>query len=657
MSKEFQVKKFEAHEFRIAPYPIEPPKDWEPSKNFPFCCDFHKDVVKKTEEFIEVCKKDKYIFQTNSDLTYLVKKITYQLSYCEEIISQFKDDEDWFLAITDYFEYSILSFGHPGYGNNQFISFLKHYIQNTKAKIDIRKRKKLVEWLENCINPKVNYKSADLNVLNDIYQKWIGTFPFELTYFHEIKEQLLNKKPFVSEVLNTNRYNGFTTFKVHTEESMVQYLFSLTKSILLSVNSVVLAKKVPIKDLYHRQIDLICSEREVKNKALLKSYNLKEREYIVTIQQWLQDEIAFFDQLKKLENDYTEKPTDSLSNFDLSSIFPEPETFMEKDIQKIEAYLDSWVHQSVDLNLWLEFKNIDFLTYIDELELSEEELEEIHNLQYKLFKAAVKNVVDNLISKVERLSDEKKKTNLITLHKTTLTDFFHHGNFSIGTLTNLSCIRPIRSDDNYLSDVLKAFAEITQMYFDSKNFLLAVPGTFLEHPFFYADVMYDYLNFLENGNINNEKNSIANPPQSIPTLKKNKKKPLQKTISFKVKKDKIELVKNLIRVLHKEIHLVNEEKCTIEDFIEILTSTHIDHQKEIHFACYNNQIAYIIDNLRRAKLFDNLTFASFVNSQIFHSRNLNLLKGNILSSSLEQNPNFASKHDIDNIFEKKSRIH
>lgn len=657
MSKEFQVKKFEAHEFRIAPYPIEPPKDWEPSKNFPFCCDFHKNVVEQSKEFVENCKKDKYIFQSDPDLTYLVKKIVYQLSYCEEIISQFINDKDWFLAITDYFEHSIYSFGHPGYGNNIFIAYLKYYILNTRTKIDIRKRKKLVAWLENTINPKVKHKGADLNLLNAIYQKWLQTFPFDFPYFHKAKELLSKKKPFVTEVLNTNRYTGYTTFKVHTEESMIQFVFGLTKTILASINSADSVSKGEITDLYRRQFDLLCKERELKSNALLKSYNLKEREYLATIQEWLQDEITFFDQLKKLENDHAVKKAHTFSNFDLGSIFPEPESFVEKDIQKIEAYLDSWVHQTVDLGSWLEFRNIDFLSYIDDLELHEDELDAINNLQYKLFKEAVKNVVDSLISVVERLEDKSRRTNLIALHKTTLTEIFIRGNLSKGTITNLSTIRSIRSDDSYLSKVLKAYSDVTRLHFDRNNCLLVVPGSFIEHPFFYAAVMYDYLQFLENENISNERNSIVNPIQSIPTIKKNNKKPLEKTISFKVKKDKIEIVKTLLKELHKEIHLVNEDKCVIDDFIEILTSMHIDHQKNIHFACYNNQIAYIIDRLRSAKLFENLTYASFVDSQIFYSRNLTQLKNNILSSSLKQNPNFASKHEIDIIFEKNLRIH
>jgi hypothetical protein len=532
---------------------------------------------------------------------------------------------------------------------------LLFYIKNTNTKISNSKRKKLTDWIDNLSNPKIKHKGADLIVLNEIYKKWLNTFPFNLPYFSKCKDILEKKKPFVTEILNTNRFTGATTFKVHSEDSMVAYLFNLTKTILSLINSADLVRQGKITDYGGRQLDLILNERDVKRKTLFNAFNQKEKEYIVTIQQWLADEIDFFDKLEKLEVSYKENQNVSspIQNLitSLNQNIKDPKELFVVDEEKINDYLDSWVNLEVDLDLWLQYRNIDFISYIEALDLEETIIEEIESLQIKLFKQAVKNIVDGLVSQFEKLDDNRKQS-LINLHKTTLTEFFLRGNLSKGIITNLSAIRTIRSNNNYFSAVLKAFSEVSKLNFNKRYYILSIPDSFIEHPFFFASVMFDYMSFLDLESKQTKKKNEDGITQSSLNLAIKKKKLEKKDEKFGSRYIKHDSIKNILFELHREIEIVDEEHCSIHDLIDVFLDKEPTHSKKIHLKCYNNQFAFIINQFKYHKFFKNLNPATIGRSKKFISKEGTNFSAQLFYSSKNQNKFSKEEDTISSIFKK-----
>jgi hypothetical protein len=448
LSHDSPFLKLNADEFRFSHQDIPAPAGWEPPENFPECCEFHKGAVNGTKNFLEkfpfCCDSHKEFAERfpplKGEYDYLITKVVNQISYTEFIIADRLNNDDWFEDITDYLEYNISSFGHPGMGDHLYYIDIKHYIKNSTSEIPQEKRDKLIGWLEEKWHPKVIHQSADLNTLHRIHQKWIKTFPFELSYFAPLKEHFSKKKPFVSKIVRTNRYTGLTAFQVHTEESMVQYLFDLTKNLLNAINTKELVQSGKIANVDQPKFEMILQEREVKRKALLESYDKKERRYINTIKQWLKDEIDFFSQLKSLDN----------------KILPKP-----------------------------------------------------------------------------------RKEN-----------------------------KP------------------------SKN------------------------------------------------------------LSFKLKHGKADKVKSIIYDLNREFYLLNEDKCNCDDFIEVLLSKQVVKKTEIHFNCYNNQLAFIIDEFKNRKYFDGLSYASIEKAGFFFSKEGTKITGQLISSSKNQNPKPEGEAEIVAIFNK-----
>jgi hypothetical protein len=299
-----------ATQFKIEPYSITAPEGWVAPDGFANCCPFHKSLVKNTEDFLSIfpncCDEHRQYARRfgilRGSYDYLKEKVVNQMSFTEHIIETKINNEDWFEDITDYFEYNVFSFGSPAFGLHLLRFHLILYLKKSKSNIPKYKRTKLLNYLE----PKTKQTSSpNFNVLISIYNKWLETFPFNLPYFIEIKESISRKLPIVSKINSTNRYNGLTSVKIHTEESIVFYLCELTKNLLYQIKSFEDVNKDDF-NISQRQRDLLIESRIIKNKALLLKFDKNELSYIKTIKQWLQDESDFFKEFS-LVNDVKPK--------------------------------------------------------------------------------------------------------------------------------------------------------------------------------------------------------------------------------------------------------------------------------------------------------------------------------------------------------------
>ncbi len=434
---------------RFSPFSISPPEGWEGPENFPNCCNYHSNIVKNTEEFLSIfplcCEQHKKfadLFKVKKgDYDFLKDKIVYQVSFTQHIIEQKINNQDWYEDITDFIEFNYSSFGHPPVGGHIYLSELKNIIGQTEV-ISNHKKNDLLNYLENLTNPTIIHKSANLNTLFKIHKKWLATFPFELSFFSGLKEEYHKKLPFVSKIVNTNRYSKKTSVLIHTEESMVMYLFNLTKGLLNQIRTADLVKEGKISNPEQHRFEMILEEREINRKALLEQYTSGEIEYVNTISKWLNHEVDFFNKLK---------------------------TFAIKRNTKPNA---------------------------------------------------------------------------------------------------------------------------------------------------------------------------------------NKKGPIS-SHSFKVKYGKEEVVRKILSELNREIYLIDEEKTDFNDFLNVMLSKKIPLDKKIHFACYNNQLAYILEHFKSTyKLYSAIGYASMERVGIFYSKEGAKLNAQLLSSSKSQNPFPAQMDVIDSIFKK-----
>jgi hypothetical protein len=300
---------------RLSPFSISAPDGWIAPDNFPNCCNYHSKIVKDTEEFLSLfplcCEQHKKFADTfnvkKSEYDFLIDKIVFQISYTQHIIKERINNKDWFEDITDFIEYNYSSLGEPAIGGHLYMPEIRNIVEQSED-ISENKKKDLLEYIENHNNPKVIHKSANLNTLFKIHNKWLATFPFDISFFSHLKEEYQKKLPFVSKVVNTNRYSGRTSVLMHTEESMVMYLFNLTEGLLNQIRTADLLREGKISDPEQKRFEIILEEREIKRKTLLEKYNSGEIEYVNTITNWLSQEFDFFNKVKTFDKNIYSKP-------------------------------------------------------------------------------------------------------------------------------------------------------------------------------------------------------------------------------------------------------------------------------------------------------------------------------------------------------------
>ncbi len=310
--------------FCILGFDILPPEGYEPPKNFPNCCDFHGEILTNGilfyDEFPNCCdahKKTRFKpWFSKTNYTGLPLKIVNQHSFTEHIIARKINNSDWYEDITDYIEFNAYSFGHPAVGLHMYLHALKHYIAETTSKLPKQKQKKLIQFIDGYYKTtEPCEEKIDFNVLYDIYQKWMSTFPFGIDYFKKLKENFFKTFPILNGKVKTNRYSGIVSGQVVTKKELIDSLINTTIRLLKSVNSSELIHNVSVADFQKQQIQLITENHNVTQTALLQEFNEDENKYLIIIQKWLQNEKTYFSEIAPLLTTQTQPKMPK--NFDL----------------------------------------------------------------------------------------------------------------------------------------------------------------------------------------------------------------------------------------------------------------------------------------------------------------------------------------------------
>lgn len=316
------VKKFTCEEFEwfyFSSEAIEAPffettpiGEYEPPKNFPECCNFHRGVLDQSislmEKFPNCCKSHKSLLKAKwfnkRDYNGIARKILTTLSHTEYHIFNRIDAVDWYKDITDYIDYCVSSFGRLPDGFGAPIG-LATYLDNLKYAIKIRKefpkdkKTKLISYID-AYEKEGAEEAPDFTILLETYSKWLQTFPFEMGIFTHLKEKYKKTLPFLKTRPVYNPYLGVASAKLKTRTELIASLVDLTDNILLEINGLVLHEKGLLNDPAKHNLEVVFGHRRLELKTL-KEKAIDERvQYVQLLKDWFSGEERFLNSLRSL---------------------------------------------------------------------------------------------------------------------------------------------------------------------------------------------------------------------------------------------------------------------------------------------------------------------------------------------------------------------
>jgi hypothetical protein len=282
------------------------------NKAFPNCCLWHKNLV-NDERF----KKED--FDGVSGIT--ADKILFAYQH---IINN-QNETDWYKRITDYLNEVQRSFGQmpENCGEPLFYSVYVNYVTDmlrNNSEFPLGKKNKILEYF----NPKKQTKDreeTDLNILIELYERWLKIFPFEMnSYFGELKAHFENRVPLVDGAMEVNLYSGIPSGKLFTKQALFEFLLKTTNELLTSLNALTLHEKGLLKDPHSIDWELHLTERK---KKLEEGYNNtspnEDHRFRAMIKDWFNDEKIFVKGLiDKLEHEAkvkNEQPEQEINHF------------------------------------------------------------------------------------------------------------------------------------------------------------------------------------------------------------------------------------------------------------------------------------------------------------------------------------------------------
>ena len=254
---------------------------------FPLCCTAHSNLA-----------NEKWF--NKNDFKNAPKLVSNKVVFTNQHILNNINSDDWYNDLTNYIDYTIQSFGNmpSGYGEpfclSNYLMYVKNFLDQkdkyTQPKID-----RILEYIETYIAPK-SIKS-DINILISTYKKWLKIFPFEFSYFKDLKHQFETTLLIFEGEPIYNPYLQLSKVKMYTQFGLIDHLHKTTKLLLSKVNTKELLKNKIITDNSQHAIDLINEAHRIKQRSLLGDYMKREDRYIKILKSWLVNEQVYFREL------------------------------------------------------------------------------------------------------------------------------------------------------------------------------------------------------------------------------------------------------------------------------------------------------------------------------------------------------------------------
>lgn len=273
---------------------------------FPLCCTHHAKLVK--QEWFNKASFGNIPLMVANKVIY-----TYQ-----HIINNLKT-ENWFKEITDYFDAIVMSFGDlpPEFGEplyrKTFFLYIKELVINS-TNIPLSKQKKVLEYVNSYLTTKKD-QTTDFTILIQTYEKWLNTFPFDISYFKDLKRRFEHQIPILKDPPEYNKYTGLSKAKLQTKSGLIEAIVKITNNLLTEINGVVLLEKGLIPDANKLKLELVIESRKFRLKQGYITNSISEdKGYRRILKEWFKDEKTFIDEITPL-----------LKNLPTSDIKKEPE--------------------------------------------------------------------------------------------------------------------------------------------------------------------------------------------------------------------------------------------------------------------------------------------------------------------------------------------
>jgi hypothetical protein len=319
-------------------------------EGFPFCCEFHRNLL-SVKEF------------KRADFDKVPEIAALKIIYTHQHIENNFNLTDYYKDITDYIEYTVDSFGQMPSGCGEplfastYLTAVTHAIEHN-SDIPLNKRKTLLEFL------KTNYSqtetsNTDVNILINTYQKWLKIFPFELSFFKSLKEKFEQTLPLLSSKPETNKYSGVTKAKLHTPNSLIEVLQSLTLKLLDNVDIPKLKKEGVISDVQATQLEFSEASLKTKSAEITNQFSTGELKYVKALKKWIKIHKAYFKENETIFLEMQRQSTESmkvtpkefekwLKQNNLHAYYlqnPEQHQALYEDYQRSQAFedIDEWI--------------------------------------------------------------------------------------------------------------------------------------------------------------------------------------------------------------------------------------------------------------------------------------------------------------------------
>jgi len=308
---------------------------------FPYCCDAHKKLLKE-QNF------------NMSDFVKVPEMASWKVVYVNNHILNNIDIKDWYEDITNYLDYAIWSFGkfYNDCGQplllDEFLQNIRYQVENHKY--DSNKKKRIIEYIDLHLDPQPKKEKTDLNILIEVYRKWLKIFPFELSYFRGLKRYYYGVIPFLQGNQVFNPYLKVSKGKSHTKDSLIEALLNLTDGLLTQINGLLFYEKGLLTEPQRVKMELINSKRRQKLKQGYRTTNKDEtKRYRKMIKAWFIDEQEHINELiESLE--YQEKQLSSqkpLKNPPKCLITISPIGLVDKLFEGLKSHFEEEQHQDL----------------------------------------------------------------------------------------------------------------------------------------------------------------------------------------------------------------------------------------------------------------------------------------------------------------------
>jgi len=306
----------------VVPYPINELSEWTHNlNNCKGCRDNHAKVMNEINsrftKFPDCCEWHKKLLTVDwfdkKDFKGIGKQYADKLFFSWFHIIYYLDTVDWKKEIFDYLEYVIFSFGDfpNGYGSPLYLADyfkqLKGLLQRdlkseTIDNNELEKRKKeIIEYLDNYFNPNDNNKNdknTDWNVLIDTYNKWLKIFPFQISFFQNLKSQYEKNIPILNGKPETNKYTGIAKAQLKTKDKLIESLLNITNTIITQINTTSLYEKGQLTNPEKIKLELVLAKRKMKiSKGYVNTSPNEEQRYRRVLKEWFCDEKELIEEI------------------------------------------------------------------------------------------------------------------------------------------------------------------------------------------------------------------------------------------------------------------------------------------------------------------------------------------------------------------------